>query len=80
MASLQLVSGHYHICFRFAGRRYKRSLKTSRRDKAEARQVNLEETINLVESGRIEIPDFVDHVAAFLLKDGMNSMNVVFLS
>lgn len=75
MASLQLVSGHYHISFRFAGRRFKRSLKTSRRDEADARRVRLEETIKLVETGRLEVPGDVSDIAAFLLSDGKAGQN-----
>ena len=41
MASLQLVSDTYYICVRFAGRRFKRSLKTDRIDRADARCVRL---------------------------------------
>ena len=70
MASLQVISGHYHICFRFNGRRFKRSLKTSRPDHADARRVRLEETIRLVETGRLDIPDDVSDIARFLLADG----------
>lgn len=70
MASLQLVAGNYHICFRFGGHRYKRSLKTSRVDQADARRVRLEETLRLVETGRIQIPDDVRDIAMFLLADG----------
>jgi len=70
MASLQKIStGHYHITFRFAGQRYKRSLKTKRRAEADARRVRLEDTLRLVESGRIDVPEDVD-IASFLLADG----------
>ena len=70
MASLQLVSGHYHICFRFNGHRFKRSLKTARLEHADSRRVRLEETIRLVETGRIEIPNDAADIGAFLLADG----------
>ncbi|MDA1049739.1 MAG: site-specific integrase [Planctomycetota bacterium] len=70
MASLQLVSDTYYICFRFAGRRFKRSLKTDRVDRADARRVRLEETLRLVETGRIEVPDDTEDVVEFLLADG----------
>jgi len=70
MASLQQVAGQYHICFRFNGRRFKRSLKTEHLDKADARRVRLEETIRLVETERLDIPDDTVDVASFLLTDG----------
>jgi len=70
MASLEpTASGNYHIYFRFQGRRYKRSLKTKCEAEANARCSRLDETIRLVESGRIELPDGAD-LATFLLSDG----------
>jgi len=53
MAWLQIdPSGKFHIGFRFAGRKYKGSLKTKCRDESDARLHRLEENIRLVESGR----------------------------
>ena len=52
MASLQQdPSGNYHICFRFGSNRFKRSLRTRNRRKAEAMSFRVEENIGLVESG-----------------------------
>jgi integrase len=69
MASLQKVNGYFHISFRCAGQRFKRSLKTKSHSRAIARKARLEETIHLVECGRLHVPSDVDH-AAFLLSDG----------
>ena len=72
MAWLQAdPSGNYHISFRFGGQKFKRSLKTKSEQNATARRVRLEETIRLVESGRIDVPAEVD-IASFLLSDGKN--------
>ena len=62
-------SGTFHIAFRFAGAKFRRSLRTKKQEQAESRRLRLEETIGLVESGRLEIPDGGD-VACFLLSDG----------
>lgn len=70
MASLQTdPSGNYHVCFRFGGRRYKRSLKTKESRKAETKLRRLQENIELVQSGRLEIPEAADP-PVFLLSDG----------
>ena len=65
----QNPSGHFYISFRFAGRKYKRSLKTTERKKANTKKVRLEHTITLIESGRIDLPTGVD-IPTFLLSDG----------
>ena len=62
-------SKRFHICFRFSGNKFRRSLKTSKKKEAETRLSRLEETIRLVESGRLEIPADTD-AAKFLLSDG----------
>lgn len=70
MASLQIdPSGNHHVCFRFAGRRFRRSLKTKSTIEAETRLLRLEENIRFVESGRLEMPSNAD-AAIFLLSDG----------
>ncbi len=65
----QRSSGGFHIVFRLGGERFKRSLKTTKRNVAESRQVRLEENLRLLDPGRLEIPCGAD-VAAFLLSDG----------
>ena len=58
MASLELdpVSGRHRIRFRFAGRAYKRSLKTQDRREARAVVGRVDEMIRLLERGRLELP------------------------
>ncbi|MEM8671021.1 MAG: site-specific integrase [Planctomycetota bacterium] len=70
MASLQTdPSGNFHITFRFGGTRFKRSLKTKNKRRAQSTCVRLEENIQLIESGRLELPKSVD-LPTFLLSDG----------
>lgn len=71
MASLELdpKSKRYRLRFRFAGRGCKRSLGTTSKREAIAAQVRFEETLRLVESGRLTIPPDTDPIA-FLLSDG----------
>lgn len=65
----QKPNGRFHIGFRFTGQKLKKSLRTSDPDVAQARLHRLEENVDLVESGRLALPDDAD-VAAFLLSDG----------
>ena len=69
MAWLQKIEGNFHISFRFGGQKFKRSLKTKISTEAHTRKARLEETIRLVESGRMDVPNDAD-VATFLLSDG----------
>lgn len=70
MASIQQdPSGNFHVCFRFRDSRFKRSLKTNIKRKAEAAASRVEENLRLVDEGRIELPDGVD-IPVFLLSDG----------
>jgi integrase len=61
--------GTFKVAFRFGGRRYKRRLDTRDRAEADRLAARLEETIKLVERGRLEIPEDVD-LPTFLLSDG----------
>jgi integrase len=63
-------SGVYHVAFRVGKTRFKRSLHTKDRRKAEGMAGRIDENIALVERGRLSIPDEAD-VVAFLLSDGM---------
>lgn len=65
----QRPNGCFHVSFRFCGQKLKKSLRTSNQRTAEARLLQLEENIRLVEKGRMEIPDDVD-IVEFLLSDG----------
>lgn len=62
-------SGNFHISFRFGGRKYKRSLKTKTRKQAELKKLRLEDTVALIETGRIELPPNCD-LPTFLLSEG----------
>jgi integrase len=55
-------SGYYRICFRYAGKRIKRSktLKITQEAKAHARCEIVEDTIRLIERGLLRVPDGVD--------------------
>ncbi|MDQ3330353.1 MAG: site-specific integrase, partial [Planctomycetota bacterium] len=71
MAHLQVDARNYRflIRFRYAGVEYKRSLKTLDDREAETIRSRVEETIRLLERGRLELPANGD-VAAFILSDG----------
>lgn len=65
----QSPTGAYHIAFRYAGQKFKKSLRTRDIDAANARLHRVEENIALVESGRLVVPVDVD-LGIFLLSDG----------
>lgn len=65
----QRSSGQYHLVFRFSGQRFKKALKTTQTDVAEAARVPLDENLRLVTAGRLVIPEGAD-IPAFLLSDG----------
>lgn len=65
----QEPSGVFHILFCFGGRRFKRSLKTKSEGTAVHRKEEIEETIALVQRGRLTIPDDVFAVD-FLMAGG----------
>lgn len=71
-------SGNYHISFRFGGRKFKRSLRTSRAKEARSRLDRLEENMRLVEAGRIELSADAD-IPTFLLSDGKLNGKLVFI-
>lgn len=62
-------SGIYFIRFRYVGASFNRSLKTRDRREAEAIRGRVDETILLLERGRLEMPAHADP-AAFILSDG----------
>ena len=63
------TSGRYRIRFRYAGKPYKRSLKTSEKRAAENAVGRVEETIRLLERGRLDVPPGADP-GTFILSDG----------
>lgn len=63
------ASSNFRIRFRYDGRNIQRSLKTSNRRRAGALCQQVEETLDLIDRGRIEIPCGVDPIA-FILAGG----------
>jgi hypothetical protein len=72
----RIPSGHYYVCFRFGGRRFKRSLKTKNERIANSKRVRLEVTISLLETGRVDLPAGVD-IPTFFLSEGTKSGKTV---
>ncbi|MCA9078282.1 MAG: site-specific integrase [Planctomycetaceae bacterium] len=62
-------SGRYLVCFRYLGCQYQRSLKTTCKKVAQATASRVDDTIRLIEQGRIVIPLKIDP-ADFILSDG----------
>lgn len=62
-------SGRFLIVFRFCGRQFQRSIGTTSQKVARAAAARVDDTIRLIEQGRIDIPDDVDP-AEFILSDG----------
>ena len=76
MASIQQVPGRtFHICFRYGKQRFKRSLQTTDRRKADAAAVRVAENIRLVNQGRMELPEDAD-IPTFLLSDGTSAIDL----
>jgi hypothetical protein len=63
------TSGRFKICFRWGGKQFKKTVKTTHRSDAEAILSRLEENIGLVERGRLQLLADAD-IATFLLSDG----------
>ena len=57
MASIhQRPDGTWHISFRLGGKQFKPSLKTTSERKAKGKQAIIEETLDLIDTGRISLP------------------------
>jgi integrase len=63
------TSKNYHLCFRFGGKKYRRTLDTDNTKSAEATRLRFEENLVLLERGRFELPPNADLIT-FLLSDG----------
>lgn len=63
------TSGHFKICFRWGGRKLKKTVKSTDRDDAETALARFEENLLLLERGRLELPPGAD-IGTFLLSDG----------
>ena len=66
MAFLENRNGKYRIKFRFEGRQYSRSLKTSSDQKAQLAKGQVERNLELVSLGLLEVPDDCDVFNFFL--------------
>ncbi len=73
MASLEKRKGGYRVVFRYAGRKYSRSLITSHLTAARASVARLEDTLRRMELGLMSPPPEVD-LCEFLLSDGRSSL------
>jgi hypothetical protein len=63
----QRSSGQYHLIFRFGGQRFKKALKTTQENVANAARVRLDENLRLVAAGRLVIPVGADsHVTLWM--------------
>lgn len=69
LAGLEVRNGRYNVIVRFGGKRFVRSLKTANEKLALTKKLRIEETLQLIESGRVEVPDGSDFMT-FLLSDG----------
>jgi len=78
MASLFLdpLSCRFYVRFRYGGRTFKRSLKTSDLKRARGTVARVDETLALLHSGRLEMPVDADP-AVFILSDGKRTDQVV---
>jgi integrase len=63
------TSGHFKICFRWGGRKLKKTVKTIDLSAAETALARFNENLHLLERGRLELPPGAD-IATFLLSDG----------
>jgi hypothetical protein len=63
------TSGHFKICFRWGGRKLKKTVKSASRKDADAALARFEENMRLLERGRIELPPGAD-IGTFLMSDG----------
>ena len=62
-------SGRYLVLFRYGGRQFQRALKTTSQKEANAIRGRIDETLQLIDRGRLEIPENADP-ATFILSDG----------
>ena len=62
-------SARYKVCFRFGGKRFKRSTKTTDRKEAEAIAGGVERTLLRIEQGLLQLPPTVD-LLSFVFSDG----------
>lgn len=61
--------GFFRIIFRYGNKQYRRSLKVRDERRAEAIRGRVEETLSLIQTGRLSVPDGADP-GTFILSDG----------
>ena len=66
MAFLENRNGNYRIKFRFEGKQFSRSLKTSNGAQAQLAKGQIERNLELVSLGLLEVPDDCDVFGFFL--------------
>jgi len=71
------TSGHFHLCFRWNGKRKRRSLSTDDTKAAEAIRLRFEENVALLERGRLELPPAAD-IMTFLLSVYQSAAGITF--
>ncbi len=64
------TSGRFKISFRWAGKKVRKTVRARSRADADAILKRFEETLDLVQRGRIEVPPDCPDIGAFLLSDG----------
>lgn len=69
MAGIEQRNGRFNVIFRYGGKRYVRSLKTADETRALMRRDEIQETIDLVERGKLTVPEGGD-VVTFLMSGG----------
>lgn len=69
MATIEVRGNSYRVIFRYGGKRFARSLKTTQKREALAALARLEDNLHRAELGLLALPDGVD-VPLFLLSDG----------
>jgi integrase len=69
MASLEIHYGVYRIVFRYAGQKFRRSLKTDKERTANAALARVDDNLRRLELGQLVLPAGAD-VATFVLSDG----------
>ena len=72
MATIERHGLGFRIAFRFAGQRFRRTLKSKNAKEANGALARLEDNLRRVELGLLELPDDVD-VVTYLLSDGRSS-------
>lgn len=69
MAWLEKRGDSFHLCFRLGNEKFKKSLKTTEQDEADATLSRVERRLKLIEDGDLTIPDNAD-LMIFLISDG----------